>query len=59
MTNPHFTNAIAETRRAELYHEASQHRLAAEAGRQSLWSRLTARRTDRQPTTVARPATAG
>jgi len=59
MTNPHFTSAIAEARRAELYREADQHRLVSEAGRQSLWSRLIPRRTDRQPTTVERPATAG
>lgn len=56
MSNPHLTHAMGETYRAEMYHEASRRQLAAEAGRPSLWARLIARRSDRQPAPVARPA---
>jgi hypothetical protein len=56
MNNPHFTQAIAETHRAEIYREASRRQLAAEAGRPSLWSRLIAPRLARRPAAVTRPA---
>lgn len=56
MSNPHFTHAIAETYRAEMYQDASRRQLAAAARQPSLWSRLITRRSDRQPAPVARPA---
>jgi hypothetical protein len=58
MSNPHFTQAIAETHRAEIYREASRRQLAAEAGHghPSLWSRLIALRPARRPAAVARQA---
>jgi hypothetical protein len=56
MSNPHFSHAIAETHRAEIYREAARRQLAADAGRPSPWSRLIALRPARQPAAVARPA---
>jgi hypothetical protein len=56
MSNPHFTHAIAETHRTELYREASRRQLATEAGGPSLWSRLIALRPARRPAAVTRPA---
>jgi hypothetical protein len=56
MSNPYFTNAIAETHRAEISREASRRQLAAEAGGRSLWTRLIALRPARRQAAVTRPA---